>query len=135
MPSAIYANMGLFGGFVGFGLYFLGLGSLVADFVILNRMSSFFYRLTHSQDYIPPPMSGRRAGGPYIWGSEITISERLYTPSPSHHGLLIYARGECENASQSRLYTPSPSQTRAGLAANRCSFYTTLLSAPSVKIK
>ncbi len=29
--------MGLFGGFVGFGLCFLVLGSLVADFVILNR--------------------------------------------------------------------------------------------------
>ena len=37
MSGAIYANMGLFGGFVGFGLYFLGLGSSVADFVILNR--------------------------------------------------------------------------------------------------
>jgi len=48
MPSAIYANMGLFGGFVGFGLYFLGLGSLVADFVILNSMSAFFYRFTDS---------------------------------------------------------------------------------------
>lgn len=67
MSSPLCANMGLFGGFVGFGLCFLGLGSLVADFVILNTMSAFFYRFTDSQDYKPPAMSGRRAGGPYIW--------------------------------------------------------------------
>ena len=67
MPSAIYANMGLFGGFVGFGVCFLGLGSLVAVFVILNTMTAFFYRFTDRQDYKPPAMSGRRAGGPYIW--------------------------------------------------------------------
>ena len=66
MSGALCANMGLFGGFAGFGLCYLGLGPLVADSVILNTMSAFFYRFTDSQDYIPPPMSGRRVGGPYI---------------------------------------------------------------------
>ena len=59
MPSALYANMGLFGGFAGFGLYFLGLGSSVADFVILNTMSAFFYRFTVRKDYKPSAMSAR----------------------------------------------------------------------------
>jgi len=59
MSGALCANMGLFGGFVGFGVYFLGLGSLVADFVILNRMSAFFYRFTVRKDYKPSAMSVR----------------------------------------------------------------------------
>ena len=66
MPSALYANMGLFGGFAGFGLYFLGLGSSVADFVILNRMSAFFYRFTVRKDYKGACMSALGVGDPYI---------------------------------------------------------------------
>ena len=57
--------MGLFGGFVGFGLCFLGLGSLVADFVILNTMSAFFYRFTVRKDYKPASL---RYMDSRVWG-------------------------------------------------------------------